>query len=94
MSDLVQQWFDEGRITVPPIRIARVRRGKRVIIPPEWRGRTTDKQTIRKRHSKMQGGATTKNRHYDRQRKMTGRGAESGLYKGLATAPSIEEWDE
>lgn len=32
--------------------IARMRRGKWVFIPPQWRGKVTDKQTIRKRASK------------------------------------------
>lgn len=42
-------------------RIARIRRGKWVAIPPQWRGQNTDKSTIRKRQSKaprkMQRGA-------------------------------------
>lgn len=33
-------------------RIGRMRRGKYVRIPPEWRGQTTDPSTIRKRQSK------------------------------------------
>lgn len=32
--------------------IARIRRGKWVFIPPEWRGKVPDKQTIRKHASK------------------------------------------
>lgn len=32
--------------------IARIRRGKYVLIPSEWRGKTTNSRTIRKRQSK------------------------------------------
>ena len=31
----------------------RIRRGKKVEIPPEWVGKTVDPQTIRKRRSKL-----------------------------------------
>lgn len=35
----------------------RIRRGKLVEIPPEWRGKVPHKQTIRKRKSKKNQGA-------------------------------------
>lgn len=37
---------------ITPVVIARIRRGKYVRIPAEWRGKVTDRQTIRKRQSK------------------------------------------
>lgn len=46
-----QVWFPEGAKS----RIARIRRGKWVPIPAEWRCKTTHGSTIRKRNSKYAG---------------------------------------
>lgn len=61
----------DGQHTV----IARIRRGKYVRIPPEWRGQVADRQTIRKRESK---------RHHRNRRRKT-----KGAFR-LMTLPRIE----
>jgi hypothetical protein len=68
--------------------IARIRRGRWVYIPPAWRGKTTDRQTIRKRPSKM-----TRKARNAADRHKPGRGwARNPRHRQEAKAPSAEEW--
>jgi hypothetical protein len=53
------QWFFPYGSTV----IARIRRGKWVMIPAKWRGKVTDPYTIRHRPSKMTGKARRRAKH-------------------------------
>lgn len=61
--------------------IARIRRGKYVVIPAEWRGKVTDPSTIRKRQSKQ----SRKARNHDPRRKYTREVIEG-------RAPRVEDW--
>ena len=91
---------------VPPKRgtqpLYRKRRGKWVAIPEEWQGKVPYAPTIRKRASKWaKRGTNVKNQNVQRQIgsgkhhfRFTGRKAAEGMYKGEATAPRIEEWDD
>lgn len=69
--------------------IARMRRGKYVPIPPEWRGKVTDRQTIRTRQSKM----TRKRRNLlkpdaDYAHRISG----DKRLRSEARAPKVDEW--
>lgn len=83
----LERWMREERV-VPAEPIARIRRGRRVLIPEAWRGKVTDRQTRRKRQSRLP-------------RKLR-RGAENGYpLKGELRltvqerrAPQASEWDE
>lgn len=66
--------------------IARMRRGKYVPIPPEWRGKITTAQTIRKRQSK----ATRKAKNRDKFR--WPRPSGNPRLREEARAPKVDEW--
>jgi len=66
--------------------IARMRRGKWVPIPPEWRGQVTHRQTIGKRQSKQTRKA--KNRDKFRWPRPSG----DPRLRSEARAPKVDEW--
>lgn len=68
------------------MRETRVRRGKVVVIPEEWRGKTTNRQTIRKRPSKL----TRKLRNATKFRGVHG----DKRQRVEARAPKVDEWGE
>jgi hypothetical protein len=63
------------------VRIARIRRGKWTLIPNEWRGKTTDPSTIRKRQSKGPR----------KMRRINFMG--EALARNERRAPTVEEWE-
>lgn len=69
-------------------RTHRMRRDKLVEIPEEWRGKVTDRQTIRKRPSKL----TRKARNAMLRHWRPG-GWVDGRRRMEARAPKIEDWD-
>lgn len=64
------------------MRETRVRRGKVVVIPEEWRGQTVDRQTIRKRPSKLTRKLRNAMKFPDGRRRVE------------AKAPKAEEWTD
>jgi hypothetical protein len=69
-------------------RTTRIRRGKIVEIPEEWRGKVTDRQTIRKRPSK-----TTRKVRNAMMRHWRSGGWVDGRKRAEARAPRAEEWE-
>jgi hypothetical protein len=67
------------------MRETRIRRGKVVVIPEEWQGKTVDRQTIRKRPSKL----TRKLRNETKFRDVHG----DKRQRMEARAPKVEEWE-
>lgn len=66
----------------------RMRRGRLVEIPEQWRGKVTDRQTIRKRPSKKTRKArNTTDRNFTHSASPTIRGRQEAL------APRVEEWE-
>lgn len=80
---------DHGRSAPESGKTTRVRRGKVVEIPEEWRGKTATRQTIRKRPSKL----TRKARNAMLRRWRPG-GWVDGRKRAEARAPKIEEWTD
>lgn len=52
MTGFWEEWFAQSD-GIPGMPIARIRRGKRVVIPPEWRGKTVTRETRQKRQSRL-----------------------------------------